>query len=527
MNTHYFRINIKGTGYALLSKSLNGEVEQHPLAITSNGIPQEYIRIQDNIDKAFESPFIFLTLALLKEPGKPPMIAYGCKVNAKDEFGRIGLYFIHCIRLSNVHQLSTTVLQMVKLLSITSIDDLFQKISSVAIGNLPPEEFINYLTNKIETGISVDGTTISEKQQKIDFTAVRHDCSGAAPIAWLTFSSFLNGNDTSWGMSDTYSIVDTNTVTELVYNGIAHKAINASELLAGRIQINNNEQISVNALGSIKGATILQNNNEETTTDRREHNEQSKMPPQTVSKSELQKNTPSVENNSIQSNTNDPVFARETHASKGKTILPMDNEKMSAKSIDPTPDNYIKKNKLSSANNDNINTSGENSVELQPKDERKRNAHKPIKNTIKRNIIIVSFFSLMIVLNVITINKVFDYRNLYLKVYADNDSIKKRYDSLTTKINSPKTPSKTPKVSQVAKPNEEGTNIIDSLLNEEVDYLLKIKNKIFYIPNEAGESIDSVATLLGVTVDTVIKWNGNDITDRNIIKTKASILVRE
>jgi hypothetical protein len=233
VNKHYFRLNRKGHGYCLLTKIKNAEIVNHPLDVETEAISKRYLSIQRTIDRCFLNSKINFTVAVHKEINQNPFVGYGCKIAAVDEYGRSGLYFIHCLEINDPYVLYEVVFNIVKLFSQSSIEQFIKRLGDVAIGDFDFEEIINYLVNETEKNLGK--CCIINKSRELHFNSIRHDCSGAASVAWLTFASFLNGNDSSWKINDILDRANASVITKLLYDGAANKILNASDILSENI----------------------------------------------------------------------------------------------------------------------------------------------------------------------------------------------------------------------------------------------------------------------------------------------------
>ena len=145
---HLIRMNVGGKGYTLYSGGPSAPYREHPLDIQSPGIPDNYIQAQKRIDElltgSLHRPHICISNS---EKSPSPLVVYGCNFPAEDEYGRMGLSFVHAIHEYS-RPTADIVMSIARFLNPSTMDKICEDLASVALGSMTSKTFIQLVTYK-------------------------------------------------------------------------------------------------------------------------------------------------------------------------------------------------------------------------------------------------------------------------------------------------------------------------------------------------------------------------------------------
>jgi|GEM_PF-4367075 len=242
-NKHYFRINNYNEGYTLFVSDKNYQFEKENLDISGNNVTSNYIYVQKRIDEFLSNNDVFLTLSFRYDKNNL-IVAYGCTLNNPDEKGRIGITYTHAIEFSDCKLLYSCVFSIIQFLSLQSLNEHLKLVAGVAIGKQNVLNVIKTIAHKIDNNIIYTKTT--GKTNEIH-KAIKHDCTGASSISWLTFANYFSNYDDTFEVFD--RIEQNSIFTFQISNIISNQITNASFIFSNLLHqkstnnsvLNNNE----------------------------------------------------------------------------------------------------------------------------------------------------------------------------------------------------------------------------------------------------------------------------------------------
>jgi hypothetical protein len=208
---HTLRINVKGKGYVLYTGDPYSGFEEQPLDVQSHEVSSAYLSLQNRLDQVLQSRRLTWSMSFGRDVGHGNvLVAYGCFVDEADEYGKVGLFFLHALDLADPNLLSKCIESVVLLLSNPGIRGIGDAIGNIAARAGDVNEFLRALSQRVERLISTSMT--QDNRPGADGKAVRigrieHDCAGAAPLAWLAMAYSHAGTAAPW---EVYEVVGVN-----------------------------------------------------------------------------------------------------------------------------------------------------------------------------------------------------------------------------------------------------------------------------------------------------------------------------
>ncbi len=186
---HFFRINVAGQGYVFYAGGARQGFRRQPLGQESREVPAGYLRAQQRLDEAFATRQLSFSVAMRHgEPGARPVVAYGNWLTAPDELGRPGVAFVHGVELESEADVYPCIAGVLTRLSSTATRELGRELRELAAGGAGAQEFMRRTAQALESArLGAAGAPPPGARPQIG--AVRHDCAGAAPVAWLALAA--------------------------------------------------------------------------------------------------------------------------------------------------------------------------------------------------------------------------------------------------------------------------------------------------------------------------------------------------
>lgn len=201
---HFFRLNVAGQGYALYAGDPRRGFQQQPLGVASADVPVAFLRGQRRIDETFEGRQQALTLSLQHPDGRSrPVLTYGTWFSAADEHGRHGLVFVHGIEIEQREAIYPHCASVFARLSPAAVRQLLHELRGLAAGkNRQPNDFLKHVAHAAEATAARLAAASPPPGESASIAAVEHDCTGAAPVAWLAIASQLQYAAPPWEAYD-------------------------------------------------------------------------------------------------------------------------------------------------------------------------------------------------------------------------------------------------------------------------------------------------------------------------------------
>jgi len=201
---HIIKLNLYSKGYCLYIKEKN-IFEENEINVVNEKVPQAFILIQKKIERILFSNKLPVSLSFNYDVLREKLlIGFGILLNIPDDKGREGIVYIHCVELSDTNHLFSIVLQIIKSLSISNINNIYQKnLRKIANENIDILSSLKLLCSQVDDYKYISPNYIKNASSNTIYSKIIHDCSGGASIAWLTFSFYLNNNkNNNWEVFD-------------------------------------------------------------------------------------------------------------------------------------------------------------------------------------------------------------------------------------------------------------------------------------------------------------------------------------
>lgn len=184
---HTFRLSVHGDGYKLVRGSSTDGFDHLPLDVRGRAGGDNYLDAQRYLDEQFKTPASRWWLVITNNhEGQCPVVAYGCRLAAKDDRGRVGLTFLHALQAdaeTKFDSLVTTVARMLE----HGRTDPGGLAGQVAEGKRDLTSFLTVMEEEYNQNKSPGAVRYRPLGGPI--REITHDCGGAAALAWLTMAA--------------------------------------------------------------------------------------------------------------------------------------------------------------------------------------------------------------------------------------------------------------------------------------------------------------------------------------------------
>lgn len=201
---HIFKLNTSGHGYLRFTGDPESGFRQRSFSNETNEVPRSYGSAERRLEEFLEKRKSPWSLTFRHDSGDLPLVAYGGFLEAPDERGRNGIYYIHGMQINDVGLLVPSVASIVALLSMNEVEQLVGAVEAVAIGKSEAQEVLKKISTRVESliGRAREEAARDAGPSSNCITSIEHDCAGASSTAWLTFAYQQSTAISPWEVYD-------------------------------------------------------------------------------------------------------------------------------------------------------------------------------------------------------------------------------------------------------------------------------------------------------------------------------------
>jgi type VII secretion-associated protein (TIGR03931 family) len=197
---YFFRVNVRGKGYALYTcKRGSDSLQELPLDISSE-TSADFISAQNQVDKM-----------LAHDPTRPyfwasssngtALVVYACHFPVVDEYGRQGIVLVQGFQ-AEPDQILDLVSCVIRLVSPAVMTEVCYLVSQIATGDAQPTDLVPIFDRALpEVSSPLYSAAPYTSPQTPLMGAVVHDCGGSA-LAWLGMTLAHHRMTGSWAVFD-------------------------------------------------------------------------------------------------------------------------------------------------------------------------------------------------------------------------------------------------------------------------------------------------------------------------------------
>lgn len=192
---HFVRANIRGQGYTVLDSRTAG---------APPALPRGFLQARERLDAFLDGPGEPVAVTF-NHDGEGALVGYACRIDARDEFGRRGLIFVHAVLLDDERDLPRAVAAVLGLLAPAGIAWITQSCEAAAGGTLAPDAWIGQLEHRFVQSFERLGRVPRPRAsaaERCGVGAIEHDFAGCSAMAWLYLARQQAGARPPWEVFD-------------------------------------------------------------------------------------------------------------------------------------------------------------------------------------------------------------------------------------------------------------------------------------------------------------------------------------